>query len=142
MDFKPLIDVIEERLRQVREKGYNEGHDDCHKDNALSLAAAAMAAPCSVYTYSSCGPSHSFKPVHPWGKDRRYRERRSELVKAAALILAEIERGDRLNTPVKEKSKVSPTHVHTLDVPHIRSVKFSLLDGHVSVWFVGTRTEQ
>lgn len=88
-------DVLAERARQVSAEGWTPNHDDGHSDGSISAAAAAYAF--SAYlgiTYRACAAdplgfwpwdAEWWKPSHP----------RRDLVKAGALILAEIERLDR-----------------------------------------------
>lgn len=83
-------DVLAERRRQVDVEGWTSEHDDTHRDGELALAAAC-------YAMSSAGLArHQFRGWWPW--DWAWFKRspgRRELVKAGALILAEIERRDR-----------------------------------------------
>jgi hypothetical protein len=86
-------DVIEERTRQLSKEGYTISHDDTHRDGSLAQAAACYAAhaggmPAAGYGYDPYWPFDAewWKPKDP----------RRDLVRAAALILAEIERLDRL----------------------------------------------
>ena len=75
-------DVIAERERQKSVEGWTPEHDDEHNDEQLALAAACYAL-----------GSPTFWPwENRWWK---LKDRRSNLVRAGALILAEIERLDR-----------------------------------------------
>jgi hypothetical protein len=81
-------EVIAERRRQREVEGFDVAHDDAHRHFELSLAAAA-------YCFHVCheGAPSAFWPWHPsWWKPTTPRR---DLVKAAALIFAEIERLDR-----------------------------------------------
>src|SRR5580693_728278 len=82
-------DVLAERERQVSAEGWTPEHDDEHNDCEMVLAAIVYAESASGYqvTRSGTWPWHFawFKPTTP----------RRDLVKAAALIVAEIERLDR-----------------------------------------------
>jgi hypothetical protein len=82
-------DVLAERQRQVSAEGWTPEHDDEHIDCSMSRAAACYALDAAGYT------THHL-PFWPWepgwwkpGGPRR------NLVKAGALILAEIDRIDR-----------------------------------------------
>lgn len=76
-------DVLAERRRQVESEGWSPEHDDKHTDNELSRAAGCYALGVTAYW--------------PWDQDWwKPSDRRRNLVKAGALILAEIERLDRL----------------------------------------------
>lgn len=104
-------DVLVERVRQLSEEGYDAAHDDQHDDGALAMAAACYAAPHRLYVKTDYADGCSFSDPWPrdWRGDKRPHEgnmvrsngahgephRRSLLVKAAALILAELERIDR-----------------------------------------------
>lgn len=83
-------DVLAERGRQVTAEGWTEGYDDEHADCEMALAAACYAlsaASCDNVAATRWWPWKRFwwKPSNP----------RRNLVKAGALILAEIERLDR-----------------------------------------------
>ncbi|MGG3810913.1 DUF3850 domain-containing protein [Methylorubrum rhodesianum] len=97
-------DVLAERRRQVAAEGYSFEHDDNHARGELAAAAACYALPLAVYT----GCLAPFPPrgtlglklanhVWPWapGSFRR-KSRREDLIRAAALLIAEVERLDRL----------------------------------------------
>ena len=87
-----VMDVAAERRRQIEAEGWTPEHDDEHSTGGMAFAAAAYAA------HAHGGPSMSgalwrwtgwaskwFKPKNP----------RADLVRAGALIVAEIERLDR-----------------------------------------------
>lgn len=87
-----LQDVADERSRQVSAEAYDRAHDDEHKAGELAQAAACYAAhaggmPEAGYGYAPYWPfdDESWKPKDP----------RRDLIRAAALIVAEIERLDR-----------------------------------------------
>jgi hypothetical protein len=103
-------DVIAERLRQLTKEGWTPAHDDEHTDESLAQAAACYALPPEARDYVSRyddGKSiGKFVPMRwpgawsvEWWKshdlDSFPEPRRRDLVKAGALILAEIERLDR-----------------------------------------------
>ncbi|AKJ43788.1 hypothetical protein QQ39_06425 [Pragia fontium] len=78
-----------ERQRQITAEGWTQEHDDHHSNGELSDAAAA-------YAYCAHGPSRPMPDVWPWDESWwKQTNPRRDLVKAAALILAEIERLDR-----------------------------------------------
>lgn len=84
-----LRDVLTERQRQMRVEGYSLWGDDLYVNNELASAAAS---------YASCaGRPRAQKTQWPWGSQtlKPSTDRRRDLVKAGALILAEIERLDR-----------------------------------------------
>lgn len=83
------IDVLAERQRQISAEGWTPEHDDEHTDDELSLAAAS---------YAICNRAHMSPPgFWPWEKSvwKPSDDSRRNLIKAGALILAEIERLDR-----------------------------------------------
>lgn len=94
---KALDDVAAERRRQVDKEGWTPDHDDQHGDFALAAAAAC-------YAYRASRPPHDGRfgngyppPMWPgwataWWKPK---SRREDLIRAAALIIAEVERLDR-----------------------------------------------
>jgi hypothetical protein len=78
-------DVVTERARQVSAEGWTPEHDDEHATGELALAAASYAF------------SNKLQPAFwPWEESAwKPKDERSNLVRAAALLLAEIERLDR-----------------------------------------------
>lgn len=95
--------VIAERYRQVDQEGWSPEHDNnTHQPGELALAGASYAR--SAFIRSSKGPgiltwkepAPDFWPWSPdWWKPTEFRR---DLVKAAALIIADGERHDRLKT--------------------------------------------
>jgi hypothetical protein len=108
---KAAKDVLAERRRQTEVEGWTPEHDDKHGDRSLALAAAcyAMVASVSYAARKACdlpaGLPVGGKPVHggfvwmdiwPWARECwKPQDRRSDLVRAGALLIAEIERIDR-----------------------------------------------
>lgn len=96
-----LNEIAEERMRQIMKHRWTATHDDLHKGNELALAAACYASPVHIFRPSTHigrdgQPYLIYVDAWPWGMDAWKRsERRRELIKAAALIVAEIERIDR-----------------------------------------------
>lgn len=112
------IDLIAaERHRQISKEGHNARHDDGHTDGSLAMAAACYAAPERIYRREE--PVDAVRFVEPWPWEHKWdkrfslgerktnpgnmlpqihtltkAERIDLLVKAGALIAAEI---DRLN---------------------------------------------
>ncbi|GGE79254.1 hypothetical protein GCM10007285_03850 [Stappia taiwanensis] len=84
-------DVLDERARQAIEEGFTAEHDDQHRRGELTFAAIAylmaLVNPNGARTWWP-GWSWSWAWFKPQGPRR-------DLVKAGALILAEIERLDR-----------------------------------------------
>jgi hypothetical protein len=101
-----MEDIYAERRRQVDSEGWTPEHDDSHSRGELARAAASYAYAGSVTTGRKAilGQPESGTDFHlrlwPWDwKWWKPTNRRRDLVKAAALIVAEIERLDRSNTP-------------------------------------------
>lgn len=91
--LKIIIEVTVERERQDDRWGGVE-HDDEHVGGELARAAAAYCLAPDV-----C-PLDQVKPIWPWREaDYKPRSPKENLVRAAALILAELERLDRLENP-------------------------------------------
>jgi hypothetical protein len=88
-----VIDEIKaERDRQVSAEGWTAEHDDGHNRGELALAGACYAAS----THPSSDARVAADALWPWD-DKWWKPttRRRDLIKAAALIVAEIERLDR-----------------------------------------------
>lgn len=85
------IAVLAERERQKTMEGWSESHDDEHGRGDLSRAGAAYALCNSGFARATIRAQ-----IWPWDRNefRPHGERRN-LVRAAALILAEAERVDR-----------------------------------------------
>jgi hypothetical protein len=83
---KGLRDLMAERRRQVTEEGWSAEHDDAHQTGELAQAAATYAL-----------FDNKLAPfIWPWAPEWwKPKDRRNNLVRAGALILAEIERLDR-----------------------------------------------
>lgn len=97
-------DILNERRRQIESEGWSEDHDDQHTDQSLALVAALYAAPVELFGAETDSNGRFFAFEDPWPTtwdeswDRRddFSPRR-RLVVAAALLIAEIERIDRMN---------------------------------------------
>lgn len=108
-----IEEIVAERKRQIEVEGWSSEHDDQHTDGSLADAAACYTAHnmrfrTEVETFDSSGgrgdcPVWSTRKVkvpalwpfswalHWW----KPRERRRDLIRAGALIIAEIDRLDR-----------------------------------------------
>ncbi len=84
-------DVLAERRRQIDE-GWVPEHDDEHDAGELAAAAACYAGNAAGYVWNGEWLSEVWPWEREWWKPTTPRR---DLVKAAALILAEIERLDR-----------------------------------------------
>lgn len=82
--------IGEERQRQIEVEGWTPEHDDLHKNNELAIAAATYCLP-DDKRYPRINWPFAYEWWKPDPEDRIH-----ELVKAGALIAAEIERIQRL----------------------------------------------
>ncbi|KAB2730706.1 hypothetical protein [Brucella intermedia] len=90
-------DLLAERHRQIEAEGWTPEHDDQHSNGEMARAASCYIT----------DKERAYLPTIPlkwpwsdaWWKPDGYRR---NLVKAGALILAEIERLDRLSAPASE----------------------------------------
>jgi hypothetical protein len=94
---KALEDIAAERLRQQEGEGFTYEHDDQCGDGTLAVAGACYAvngaAPDIVRSQAPAGrPPYMW----PWGDEWwKPKSRRHDLVRGAALIVAQIEMLDR-----------------------------------------------
>lgn len=112
---KATRDVVDERVRQMEKLQWSPAHDDEHTDESLALVAAMYALPSSARVMEkrafdrdvgrSAGEVVLVKdwvevptlwPQSWHGSAWKPKERRRDLVRAAALLIAEIQRLDRV----------------------------------------------
>ena len=84
--------IAAERQRQIEEEGWTPEHDDKHGEAVLARAAACYAVYGSRITTVRPPTWWPFNAI--WWKPKN---RRADLVRAGALIAAEIDRLDRLS---------------------------------------------
>lgn len=103
--------IAAERQRQIDAEGWTPEHDASHTGQSLAWAAVAYAAPETVYRKTELMGGVSYLDPWPWQNDKRTTtgvhadrrrarrpskpttaERLRELIKAGALIAAEIDR--------------------------------------------------
>ena len=89
-----LHEILTERWRQIFDEEWTPEHDDEHELGELAMAAGCYAL------HAATGSAHHLTRGTPlsWPWDQKWWKPttpRRDLVKAAALILAEIERLDR-----------------------------------------------
>lgn len=100
MNTDAVTAIIAERNRQIAIEGWTPEHDDRHRRGELAKAAGCYAFIAAYDDESRAyylGQKPSSWPFGPeWWKAT---ERRRDLIKAGALIVAEIERLDRLHEP-------------------------------------------
>lgn len=90
-------EIVAERHRQIESEKYQGAHDDALDDGALARAAACYAAVGGEGEYMrSFVPPGTPPSLWPWSpKAWKPKNPRRDLIRAAALIVAEIERMDR-----------------------------------------------
>jgi hypothetical protein len=105
-----LREISFERVRQHSAEGWDEAHDDKHTNGELARAAACYCAVAGNddgtrnARLGLDGRSPWMPATWPWEWSWwKPTNRRRDLVKAAALIVAEIERLDRAGEHLKEK---------------------------------------
>ena len=108
-----ILDIAAERQRQIEQEGWTPEHDDQHTDGSLAAAAACYAMPLKIeidgFGVTISEPDAETDELHAgvpigwpegwsfhWWKPK---DRRADLVRAGALIAAEIDRLDRANSP-------------------------------------------
>lgn len=90
-----ISDVILERYRQVTKEGWTAEHDNQHVNGEMAAAAAGYA----MNSVLADMPEFAEQVPEHWPWDESWWKpttTRRDLVKAGALIIAEIERLDRL----------------------------------------------
>lgn len=89
-----IAEILDERARQALEEGFTRLHDDrANNHGELAKAASAYAFP----IYLQAGEHKPAQPIQ-WEWDPRWYKsttKRRYYIKAAALLVAEIERLDR-----------------------------------------------
>lgn len=89
---KATVDVLAERRRQVEVEGWTPEHDDQHKAGEIAAAAACYA----LHDVQGGYFGRWLWTMWPWHRDWwKPKDRRRDLVRAGALIIAEIDRLDR-----------------------------------------------
>lgn len=107
-----VSDIAAERQRQVDVEGWSEAHDDEHDLGELGLAAALYALPYEAEVAGEkllsqddyLGLDMALSIACKWDL-KPERDRRRRLVKAGALIVAEIERLDRAALQAEQVAK-------------------------------------
>jgi len=92
-----LAEIGQERQRQQEKEGYDTAHDDYHDFGELSGAGAAYALNASCQLYPHCAMPLDEKPESFIWDEKHWKPKtpRKDLLRAAALIVAEIEKIDR-----------------------------------------------
>jgi hypothetical protein len=95
---KAMRDVMNERHRQWDEEKFDPAHDDAHINFELGKAAAAYLGEAIIKDKTRAEhATRGYPPgIWPWSREWwKPKDRRRDLVRAAALAIAEIERLDR-----------------------------------------------
>ena len=97
IDEGAIADIAAERARQINKEGWTPEHDDKHNVGELAAAASCYAmGDCKIYLEVEGAPNQVLK-IWPWDDEWwNPKDERRNLVRAGALIAAEIERLDRL----------------------------------------------
>lgn len=94
-----MLAVIAERFRQIEAEGWSLAHDDAHAPGELANAAACYGFYAHWHLTETPPAAAITPPEWPWNPNWwKPRDFRRDLVRAAALTLAEIEKFDRLKT--------------------------------------------
>ena len=91
--------IASERARQIEIEGWTPEHDDAHEDGAMALAASLYAFQAhtdAAHCHGVALARRDMCPTQwPWAADWwKPKDRRRDLVRAGALIAAEIDRLD------------------------------------------------
>ncbi|NSZ57813.1 hypothetical protein FY145_07185 [Agrobacterium tumefaciens] len=101
---KAVADVLLERQRQIVDEGFDHAHDDEHTGGEIAFAAACYAISGAVPEDNRGKDDRLLAVIQfVWPKAWAFtwwspKDRRRDLVRSAALIVAEIERIDRAST--------------------------------------------
>lgn len=101
-----IDDIAAERERQIEAEGWSPEHDDEHENGELAQAASTYAFYASnTRLHNSAKDVHRCPQSWPWGAEFwKPKDKRRDLVRAGALIVAEIERLDRLSIAAPENN--------------------------------------
>lgn len=112
--MKVLEELRVERKKQLS-MGYTPEHDDAHTHKQMCHAAIAYAMP----------EEREGRLYWPWPNDIQRRDRREDLVKAASILVAEIERMDRHRA---DKKSLSDPNLYEFKYLHRVSENAIVLD--------------
>lgn len=113
-----IDEIAEERQRQIEVEDWSAKHDDRYDDGSLAQAAACYAHPRRIFIAETVDGLHGepmgiYREAWPdswierWWKPKT---RRRDLIRAGALIVAEIERLDRADTSDDDPGRPVPPH--------------------------------
>lgn len=99
-------DVIAERRRQIEVEGWTPEHDDAHDKGELAGAAATYAAYRSHVAPEIVMGDEIIATLWPWPGEGSYKPkgRYDDLKRAAALLIAEMDRLNRLTAHTKAEA--------------------------------------
>ena len=106
---RAIDDVKSERSRQIVAEGFSNEHDDGHTEGELLGAAAAYCIESLLCILpedekTSEGLKGISKVLWPWEGGAKTSSYRRNLIKAAALLIAEVERIDRKENALLEET--------------------------------------
>src|SRR3546814_9672298 len=117
---RAIHDVEAERHRQVFEEGYTEQHDDTHINGELALAAMAYACPEHVMQWFYANDIR----LWPFEGEPNLKNRRRDLERAAAFLIAEMERLDRAITLATSQER---SEEHTSELQSLMRNSYAVL---------------
>jgi len=110
--LKGINDVFAERTRQIEEEGYGATSDDSFDGGRLAAAGACYGIH-AAWCLSPDGKGKTLDGLPAWWPMEPARwnpqDERTNLVKAAALIIAEIDRFDRKQDELRNQSGSNPS---------------------------------
>lgn len=101
-----IADIYAERQRQIEKEGWTSEHDDGHVDGGMAVAAACYALDAAqqiTEEHHTWSARYSAVALELWPWDAEWwkpKDARRDLVRAAALIAAEIDKYDRQSAQV------------------------------------------
>ena len=114
--------IAEERQRQITEEKWTPEHDDAHDKGQLAGAAAVYALESCGFENPHCAELKREDTTHkvrlwPWAEQwwKPSGDARRDLVKAGALIAAEIDRLNRDEERYVEEAKIQDDHYAYLE---------------------------
>lgn len=136
---KAIENVLEERQRQIEDEGWTEEHDDQHDDRSLALAGACYAKHYAgrSWIFDNFGGPNRYREDEapedwPDSWDEKWwkpKSPRRDLVRAAALLIAEIERLVRMDSTCSTGNKGGSPCEHLWSDPNEVGVKECLFCG-------------
>jgi hypothetical protein len=106
-----IDEIAAERTRQIEVEGWSPEHDDTHTHEEMAMAAAMYALPGFARNLIiSINGETLLRRLWPWDwKWWKPEKRRRNLIKAAALLVAEVERLDRFEAKKNGRASLSNT---------------------------------